>query len=119
MPPITKMSFRLSPKMAWSDTMCLYMLQYGPGDDLSVGTSVSMQKIKQGECFTHLPLAELSIGQAQELMDELWRCGIRPSEGKGSAGSLAATERHLEDMRQIAFGKLKIAYSRKPAGPGG
>lgn len=40
---------------------------------------------------------------AQRLMDELWRCGFRPSEGSGSAGSLAATERHLEDMRALVF----------------
>ncbi len=40
---------------------------------------------------------------AQQLMDELWRCGLRPTEGSGSAGSLAATERHLEDMRALVF----------------
>lgn len=41
--------------------------------------------------------------EAQQLMDELWRCGLRPTEGSGSAGSLAATERHLEDMRRLVF----------------
>lgn len=35
-------------------------------------------------------------GGAQLLMDDLWRCGIRPSEGAGSAGHAAATERHLK-----------------------
>lgn len=40
-------------------------------------------------------------------MDELWTCGLRPSEGTGSAGSLAATERHLKDMQVIAMGLLK------------
>jgi hypothetical protein len=42
---------------------------------------------------------------AQQLMDELWNCGLRPSEGTGSAGSLRATERHLEDMRRLVFEK--------------
>jgi len=41
-------------------------------------------------------------------MDELWQCGLRPSEGSGSAGSLAATERHLADMRKLAFHALKV-----------
>ena len=41
------------------------------------------------------------------LMDELWQCGFRPSEGSGSAGSLAATERHLRDMQAIAMGLLR------------
>jgi hypothetical protein len=49
------------------------------------------------------PLMEVDLTSAQQLMDELWHCGLRPSEGTGSAGSLAATERHLADMRTVAF----------------
>lgn len=45
----------------------------------------------------------LTQDRAQELMDDLWRCGLRPTEGRGSAGALAATERHLEDMRALVF----------------
>ena len=50
-----------------------------------------------------------SIGwtEAQELMDSLWNCGLRPTEGTGSAGSLKATENHLKDMRTIAFDLLE------------
>lgn len=39
----------------------------------------------------------------QGLMDELWHAGIRPSEGEGSSGQLAATRAHLEDMRRLVF----------------
>lgn len=53
------------------------------------------------------PMLKLRQEAAQRLMDELWRAGLRPSEGSGSAGSLAATERHLADMKAIAFGLLK------------
>jgi hypothetical protein len=49
------------------------------------------------------PTVRLTNETAQELMDELWRAGLRPSEGSGSAGSLRATERHLEDMRKLAL----------------
>ena len=45
----------------------------------------------------------LELAAAQELMDSLWQCGLRPTEGAGSAGALAATERHLADLRQICF----------------
>lgn len=45
---------------------------------------------------------------AQILIDDLWNAGLRPTEGSGSAGSLAATKEHLEDMRTIAFKKLGI-----------
>jgi hypothetical protein len=45
---------------------------------------------------------------AQRLMDELWHCGLRPSEGTGSAGSLKATQDHLQDMRKIVWKVLRI-----------
>lgn len=54
------------------------------------------------------PALLLPNDDAQRLMDELWNCGLRPSEGSGSAGSLAATERHLADMRSMAFHALKV-----------
>ncbi len=51
------------------------------------------------------PCAPVSIDQveAQQLMDDLWQCGIRPTEGSGSAGAMAAQTRHLEDMRKLVF----------------
>lgn len=48
-------------------------------------------------------MLSLPVEQAQYLMDALWDCGLRPSEGSGSAGALAATQRHLEDMRSLVF----------------
>jgi len=53
------------------------------------------------------PTMRLKRDEAQFLMDELWKCGLRPSEGSGSAGSLAATEKHLKDMQTIAIGLLR------------
>jgi len=41
----------------------------------------------------------------QVMMDDLWNCGVRPTEGSGSAGSLKATQNHLEDMRKLVFKK--------------
>lgn len=55
----------------------------------------------------HSPLF-LENEEAQALIDSLWNCGFRPTEGTGSAGSLKATENHLHDMRKIAFKKLSI-----------
>lgn len=51
------------------------------------------------------PTFTLTREHAQELMDGLWQCGLRPSEGSGSAGALAATQKHLEDMRKLVFEK--------------
>lgn len=49
------------------------------------------------------PTLPISFESAQQLMDELWQIGIRPTNGAGSVGQLAATEKHLEDMRVLAF----------------
>lgn len=54
------------------------------------------------------PSLRLDLAAAQSLMDELWDCGIRPAQGSGSAGSLAATERHLSDMQGIVRHILKM-----------
>lgn len=51
----------------------------------------------------HLPTFSLQPEDAQQFMDELWRCGIRPTEGAGSVGQLAATERHLADLQRLVF----------------
>ena len=58
---------------------------------------------KQDECLAQVPAFTVGDESAQAFMDELWRAGFRPTEGSGSAGSLAATERHLQDMRALVF----------------
>lgn len=58
------------------------------------------------------PALRLTKTDAQMLMDDLWRCGVRPTEGAGSAGSYAAQARHLEDMRAIAFASLGTGYDK-------
>lgn len=69
----------------------------------SYGTNVTMETIPEDERLE--PTISLKLDAAQELMDDLWRAGLRPSEGSGSAGSLRATEYHLEDMRRLVFGE--------------
>ena len=75
------------------------------GGNVSYATNLIMQTepavTAEGVAFE--PFMQLGKGAAQELMDDLWQCGVRPSEGSGSAGSLAATERHLHDMRALVF----------------
>lgn len=44
---------------------------------------------------------------AQNLMDELWKHGIRPSD-IGSPGHLEATKTHLSDMRKLVEKSLDV-----------
>lgn len=55
------------------------------------------------------PLLTISRDAAQNLIDELWFLGYRPEGGQMSVGQAAATGKHLEDMRAIAFAKLEVA----------
>lgn len=52
------------------------------------------------------PTMSLSEMDAQALCDALWEAGFKPSAGHGSVGQLAATEKHLADMRDIVFHQL-------------
>lgn len=61
------------------------------------------------------PTFSLMKDQAQQFIDALWSAGLRPSEGSGSAGSLAATERHLADMRKIAFSFIQGDNAESPS----
>ena len=54
------------------------------------------------------PVMYMNETEAQVLIDSLWDCGLRPSEGSGSAGALMAVQEHLVDMRKIAFKGLEI-----------
>lgn len=66
---------------------------------------VIMQEVGGGEYIE--PTFKLSFDKAQTLMDDLWNCGVRPTDGTGSTGALKATQEHLKDMQKIAFGLLE------------
>ena len=72
----------------------------------SVCTNLMFEEIPEGQLIQSS--ISLKREDAQELMDTLWQCGLRPSEGTGSAGSLKATENHLADMRKITFKYLEL-----------
>lgn len=58
---------------------------------------------EQRENFPILNMERMSNEDAQLLMDDLWDCGFRPTEGTGSAGAMAATQSHLKDLQRLVF----------------
>jgi hypothetical protein len=80
------------------------------------GAWVQRFECVQVEDWDVKPVAmQLPDCQAQDLMDKLWMAGFRPTEGKGSAGALAATERHLEDMRKLVFDSPSLVILNNPS----
>jgi hypothetical protein len=75
------------------------------GGRVAFGRPVTMEPMEELG-YVKEPTFQLDPLQAKQLMDELWRCGIRPTEAD-SPGELGATKRHLEDMRTLVFEKEK------------
>jgi len=51
------------------------------------------------------PSIILTQSETQNIMNELWKCGIRPHDGNGSSANVDAIKYHLEDMRKLVFGE--------------
>lgn len=49
----------------------------------------------------YAPSAEISMSAAQTLMDQLWVCGLRPTQSDTNAGALSALKDHLKDLQKI------------------
>ena len=89
----------------WGRAISVHFGQHRAGGEFYSAKPMEFVKVDIGEISA--PTLSLQIEDAQRLIDELWSAGLRPSEGTGSAGSLAATERHLKDMQAIAMGLLR------------
>ncbi len=66
-------------------------------------TMVEQDRHTVVSAFTSVPRRN-----AQTLMDDLWRAGLRPTEGD-SPGELSATRGHLKDMRTLVSKTLEVA----------
>ena len=90
----------------WSNRVEFILFERVSANAVSHSTAINMYTPSENEVGNMIePTFSLDMEEAQELMDNLWQLGLRPTEGTGSAGSLAATERHLEDMRKLVFDK--------------
>ena len=77
--------------------------------DIYYATDITFERQSADEAGAHIePLVHLSPHAAQKLMDDLWTCGLRPSDGTDNLGQLQATQQHLADMRRLTFSRLRI-----------
>ena len=89
----------------WSDSVEFLILERLADGRRAYAAPVTLVVESQSTISPLTPTFSLTRTAAQELMDNLWTCGLRPSEGTGSAGALAATQKHLDDMRRLVFDK--------------
>jgi hypothetical protein len=101
-----KMRIRVS-KQPWFMGLQLMVYETDLNDKPVAVGRLTMETQAIGHAIPQDSLIEIEDSTAQCLMDDLWMNGFRPSEGSGSAGSLKATQNHLEDMRTLVFKKDK------------
>lgn len=99
--------FSVRANLAWGafDLMAARTL---PTGGLEVVTNVIMTTLPQGSAHPGT-CVQLTAGEAQALLDELWRAGVRPTDQRdhGTTGHVAALEKHAEVMEAIACGLLR------------
>lgn len=95
-----RLRVRLVRDRVFSESVKLYLFTK---DKRGTNAAQPMVIAPVAEFTAPMPAATLEPETCQELMDELWNVGFRPTEGSGSAGQLAAVQRHLEDMRTLVF----------------
>lgn len=87
----------------FDDNISFFLRERGNGQTYLAEPIVMKLQDESAICVVPDPTFVLRAEEAQALMDSLWMCGLRPSEGSGSAGAMAATQKHLEDMRTLVF----------------
>lgn len=95
-----------------SRSIRIHIFERRQDGDISILSDFQFKTINPSESPEPDDSIGLPLETAQELMDALWQCGLRPSEGSGSAGALKATENHLHDMQEINRRLLTMVETR-------
>jgi hypothetical protein len=102
-------------RRVWDDRVDFVLVEHQKVSDYPypqpflLRTLGGLEWVRQKEGFQpHETSFSLEGSEAQVTFDALWIAGFRPTEKINEASKLAATERHLDDMRAIAFSKLKV-----------
>ena len=97
----------------WSPWYAGIELMVRSQDEAALVCHVGRLTMEEGEPGQIIgPTATLDRRTAQQLMDDLWHCGLRPSQARSGDTTLEATRAHLQDMRALAFAKSKVEAPR-------
>lgn len=86
----------------YARSISLHFYERRQNGEISLLSGLQFTTVKEAEAIQPQEEITLPLETAQELIDSLWQCGLRPSEGAGSAGSLKATENHLKDIQEFS-----------------
>lgn len=85
------------------DGVQLYIYQKYPDGTRFRVKNIDMEQVTETVASTYQDngLIQIDPTAAQELMDDLWQCGVRPTEGTGSAGQAQAMQKHISDLEKV------------------
>jgi len=99
---------RLIPRVdEWSDSVG-FLIEERHGDVTRiVKPGIMMEPSGEGDVLE--PTFSIKTQAARMLMDRLWDQGIRPTSHKDANPQIEAIKYHLEDMRRLAYGSIKLS----------
>jgi hypothetical protein len=103
--PVGKQYLQVDKNLV-TQTYNVYLVSYSPdGKTIGVVKNVEMEYMEDTkglEINPHqAPILELRAKAAQELLDELWSTGLRPSHVKAPNDQIRAMQAHIDDLRWI------------------
>ena len=95
--------FRVQRDLSFGpDTFRVHLYARLPDGRIAIPeAAITMRVMAAEDAPRSEPVVTVGKESLQSLMDELWHLGIRPTEGHGSTGQLAATERHLDHTTRL------------------
>lgn len=75
----------------------------GASDKGEVHAIVGLETVIVEKYESFDPFLELEQGEAQHLLESLWRAGVRSPEITSTLGEINATKNHLKDMQRLVF----------------
>jgi hypothetical protein len=95
--------FRIQRDLSFGpDTFPIHLYARMPDGRIAIPeAAITMRVIDPGDTPRAEPVLNVGKEALQSLIDELWHLGIRPTEGHGSTGQLAATEKHLDHTTRL------------------
>lgn len=85
-----------------------FLLLHHRGGQTTSGQRTEFVLVPSEEGLILEPTFSVTRQEAQQIINGLWRSGFRPKDGSGAIAHVEAIEGHLQDMRKIAFNRLKI-----------
>ena len=92
----------------YSHSITLHLYERRQNGEMSLLSGLQFTTVKEAEMINPQEEITIPIETAQELIDSLWQCGLRPSESSENVGSLKALQDHLKDLQEFSHRLLSI-----------